>query len=152
MILAAITNRTGMKIKFCDSQGHWFSQAPFAVLSENASSSLLLGVNGFIRLTNLGFKERTIEAVYISLKFNGKELDKHWLSNFPIGERMPSLHTIPQAIPIDMQINMSQRYGVTTKDWSKVKIELVIEATAARNIRHRFRNAYIGQRNTLTST
>lgn len=151
MILAAITNRTGMKIKFCDSQGHWLNQAPFALWSENADSSLLLGVNGFVRLTNLGFRERTIETAYIHLKLDGQELDKHWLSNFPIGERMPSLHTTPQVISIDMQINMSQRYSVTTKDLSKIKIELVIESTATRNIRHRFRNAYIGRRNTPIS-
>lgn len=149
MILATITNRTGMKVKFCDSQGHWINQAPYVLLTENANDSLFLEVKGFVRLANFGFRERTIEAAYIHLKLNGKELDKHWLSNFPVGERMQSLHTTPKVISIDTRINMSQQYGVTTKDYSKIKTELVIEATATRNTRHRFRNAYIGQRNTL---
>ncbi len=128
----------GIRVKFCDAEGIITFHKPKVQYELTQGDTVIYKIKCFVRLANFSLRERGLESVYISIKAKKQEVAKRMLSQFPIGERIPALHTLPELIELDTQfsLNKYKLNQLVGENHSKVKIELTVTSTDFKTYAH----------------
>lgn len=135
-VWALIRKRPLLKVRFCDPQGKFLSKPPVVEYWYPGEGWVSFRLRGYIRPSNKGPSECTIDQVYVTLQAKGQEIERKAVCPALNGKRLGQFDTIVEAVEVSADTlirdyRIQKLVGFKTEN---CKVQLVVEAPRAKAV------------------